>query len=158
MVDVLRHLDVHSYRARFLSLTTERGLPELVIDALVLLAAVLTARLFLRTGLRGFLFLAGLLSCIAVDDFFALHESFGFYVAGQLEYPEIAGISANAWGELTFVILFGLVCTPFSLGRLGSRKTLRSWCYMVRFSPFSWPLPSAWTFCTRWLRVRSWIA
>jgi hypothetical protein len=114
-VDVLRYLDLHGYRARFLSLTTERGLPELVMDALVLVAAVLTARLFFRTGLRGFLFVAGLLLFVAVDDFFALHESFGLYVADRVTLPDIAGIPGNALAELAFMILFGLVCIPFLL-------------------------------------------
>lgn len=42
-VDILRYFDLHHHRARFLSLTTDRSLPELVMDGLVLTAAALTA-------------------------------------------------------------------------------------------------------------------
>lgn len=112
VVDMLRYLDVHHYRARFLSLTTDRGLPELVMDVLVLLAAFLTARLNLRTGLRGFAFVAGLLVFVALDDFFGVHERLGAFIASRIELPEIAGIAGNAWGELAFMLLFGIVCLP----------------------------------------------
>jgi hypothetical protein len=114
-VDVLRYLDVHHYRARFLSLTTDRGLPELVMDSLVLIAAALTARLFFRSGLPGFLFVAGLLCFVALDDFFGFHESFGFYVVDRLALPDIAGVDGNALAELAFMVLFGLVSIPFFL-------------------------------------------
>lgn len=112
VVDILRYLDVHHYRARFLSLTTDRGLPELVMDALVLLAAFLTARLYLRTGLRGFAFVARLLTFVALDDFFSVHERFGAYIATRMDLPEVAGIAGNDWGELAVMAIFGIVGLP----------------------------------------------
>lgn len=115
LVDVLRYLDVHHYRARFLSLTTDRGLPELVMDVLVLIASALNARMFFTTGLRSFLFVAGLLCFVALDDFFAFHESFGSYMSDRLAIPEVGGITGNAMAELIFMALFVLVSLPFLL-------------------------------------------
>jgi hypothetical protein len=115
VIDILRYLDFHHYNARFLSLTSDRGLPELVMDGLVLLAAFLTARLYFRTGLRSFVLIAGLLTFIALDDFFSLHERFGWHLANWLDFTEVMGIEGKAWGELAFMVLLGLACIPLFL-------------------------------------------
>lgn len=115
LVDVLRYLDLHHYRARFLSLTTDRGLPELVMDVLVLIASALTAHMFVRTRLRGYLFVTGLLLFVALDDFFSFHESIGVYLAERLSLTDIGGIGGDALGELTFMALLGLMTLPFLL-------------------------------------------
>ena len=114
-VEVLRYLDLHHYRARFLSLTTDRSLPELVMDALALIAAALTARLFLRTGLRSFLLFSVLLCLIAIDDFFSLHESLGTVLVNWLGIPDSGNLKGQAVGELVFLIAFALVCIPLFL-------------------------------------------
>lgn len=114
-VDALRYLDVHHYRASFLSLTVDRSLPELVMDALVVTAAVLTARMFVRTGLRSFLLVSVLLCLVALDDFFSFHESLGTYLVDHLGIPDFGNFKGQALGELVFLVTFGLVCIPFFL-------------------------------------------
>lgn len=115
VVDALRYLDFHHYRARFLSLTTDRGLPELVMDALVLTVAVLTALMFHRTGLRGFLLISALLFLVALDDFFSFHESLGTLLVGRLGIVDHGDVKAQPLGELAFLIAFGLFCIPVLL-------------------------------------------
>ena len=112
-VDILRYFDLHHYRARFLSLTTDRSLPELVMDGLVLTAAALTAGLFGKTGLRSFLFVAVLLVLVALDDFFSFHETLGSFLVERLSIPDMGSLKGQALGELVFLAAFALVCVPF---------------------------------------------
>lgn len=115
VVDTLRYFDFHHYRASFLSLTTDRSLSELVMDALVLIAAGLTAWMFRKTGLRSFLFVALLLFWVALDDFFSFHEAMGTLLVQWLGISSIGGLDPQALGELTFLAAFGLACGLFFL-------------------------------------------
>lgn len=113
LIDMLRYLDLHHYRASFLSLTTDRSLPELVMDALVLTAAAMMARLYARTGRRSYVFLATLLVLIALDDFFSFHESIGTFLVAHLSIPDFGDLKGQALGELVFLAAFAIVCIPF---------------------------------------------
>lgn len=114
-VDILRYLDLHHYRARFLSLTTDRSLPEWVMDALLLFASALMAELFARTRRRSYAFLASLLVLIALDDFFSFHESIGRFLVTHLSIPDFGGLKGQVLGELVFLATFAFVCIPFLL-------------------------------------------
>jgi hypothetical protein len=114
-VDLARYFDLHHYEARFFSLTTDRGLPELVMDLLVIAAAVLTALLYRKTGLRGFLLVAALLCLVALDDFFSFHEDLGADLVSYLGLVDHAGFKGQALGELAIMVVFALFCIPFLL-------------------------------------------
>lgn len=118
LVDIARFLDLHHMDLRFLSLMQDQSLPEIVMDATALVAAVLFLLMARRSGLRSFVVLAAMLAFVALDDFFSIHEAFGAVMVTTLGLQDIGRIAAQAQGELVVFALFGLCFLPLAVWSL----------------------------------------
>ncbi len=108
------------------SIGRDRGFPEMFNYLKVsIIVAVLTAT-YLRSRVTPCLIIALCFAYVGLDDSLRIHEQLGAYLADSLALPAIAGMSAEALGQvLGFAAVGSVITSAFVIGWLYTDATYR---------------------------------
>jgi hypothetical protein len=117
-VDLARFFDLHHARARWISMTDDRSLPEFVTYAVMALAGLSLLRANFAQPQRVFVLFGLVFLFVVFDDSMQYHERLGKFLAHKLDLQDRGPLEGQQQGELIAWALAGLALLPVAVWTL----------------------------------------